>query len=401
MSVARWALGGAVVGAGVMYLVDPFSGRRRRARAHDKALHAAHQAEHAAGMVAHDMAHRSRGLLYEWVARLRSEEQLDDATLEARVRAALGRVCSHPGAVKVVARSGRVRLEGPILASELPRTLARLRRVRGVYVLESALEPHEQAGHHPDLQGGVLRTGDRPELLQHHWAPSTRFLAGLGGTGLVLWGTRRGGMIGQGAAVAGVLLGLRALTNLEVRRLTGVGAGRRAIELHKDITVQAPIEEVFAFWQAMENFPRFMSHIKEVRVGSEGRSHWKVQGPAGLSFEWDAVITRLIPHRVLAWKSVQGALVGNAGVIHFEPMQGGRATRLDIRLSYNPPAGAVGHAFARLLGADPKKEMDDDLLRFKTLLERGRATAHGKTVTREELEPQQASRPEQEEPTRH
>ena len=117
----------------------------------------------------------------------------------------------------------------------------------------------------------------------------------------------------------------------------------------------------------------------------EGRSSWKVRGPAGIIFEWDAVITRIEPGRLLAWKSVEGAMVENAGVIRFEDAGGGK-TRLDIRLSYNPPAGAFGHAFARLLGADPKKQMDDDLLRFKSLMELGKATGH-ETVKRDELVP--------------
>ena len=43
-----------------------------------------------------------------------------------------------------------------------------------------------------------------------------------------------------------------------------------------------------------------------------------------------------------------------------------------MRLSYNPPAGAVGHAIAKAFGADPKSEMDEDLLRMKSLLETGK-----------------------------
>jgi uncharacterized membrane protein len=38
-------------------------------------------------------------------------------------------------------------------------------------------------------------------------------------------------------------------------------------------------------------------------------------------------------------------------------------------MSYNPPGGAVGHAIARLLGRDPKQEMDDDLMRMKAFIE--------------------------------
>jgi uncharacterized membrane protein len=155
--------------------------------------------------------------------------------------------------------------------------------------------------------------------------------------------------------------------------------------------VNAPVEEVFAFWSMMENFPRFMSHVAEVRKLTADVWHWKVRGPAGMTFQWDAVVTRLAPHEVLAWKSVEGAAIENAGIIRFQPE--GQGTRLDIRLSYDPPAGAIGHAFARLLGADPRKQMEDDLLRFKSLMELGR-TPDPALVGRDALPSLNPRRPE-------
>ncbi len=384
MTRAGWALGGVGVGAGIMYWADPRSGRWRRSHARGKALHGLYGAGDALEVVARDMAHRTRGLFFKLRGRLQVED-VDDVTLEARVRSALGRVCSHPGVLQVSCRQGRVALKGPILANEVKPVLAKVRGVRGVQELDDDLESHTAAGNHPFLQGGVSRPGARPELLQHHWSPTARFLAGLGGAGLIGHGLTRSGVLRPVLAGAGLLLGLRSVTNLELKRLTGVGAGRLALSFQKDITVNAPVEEVFAFWQAMNNFPRFMSHVEEVRMLKEGRSHWRVRGPAGIIFEWDAVITRIEPGRVLAWKSVEGAMVENAGIIRFQDMGEGR-TRLDIRLSYNPPVGAIGHAFARLLGADPKRQMDDDLLRLKSLLELGKATGH-ETVKREELVP--------------
>ena len=77
-------------------------------------------------------------------------------------------------------------------------------------------------------------------------------------------------------------------------------------------------------------------------------------------------------------------MIANAGVIRFEPTDDG-GTRVDIRLSYNPPAGALGHLAALLFGDDPKSAMDEDLVRLKSLLEEGKASAPGKKVTREEL----------------
>jgi uncharacterized membrane protein len=378
-----------------MYLADPRSGRWRRAHVQDKAAHLAHEAGDAVEIVARDMRHRARGLVHRVLGRFR-REAVDDATLEARVRSVLGRVCSHPHSVRVWCNQGRVRLEGIILAAEHKKVLQRMRRVPGVRGVQDELAVHEQAGRQPDLQGGMLRPGGRNEFLQRHWSPSARFLGVVGGVGLAVLGFSRRGVPGALLGGAGVLLGLRGLTNLELRRLIGLGAGRLAIGFHKDVLVNAPVEEVFAFWSAMENFPRFMSHVAEVRRLGEDRWHWKVSGPAGTAFQWDAVVTHFAPNELLEWKSVEGALVKNAGSIRFQREAGNR-TRLDIRLTYNPPVGVIGHAFAKLLGADPKRQMDDDLLRFKSLLELGKATGH-ETVTRDQLAPAVLRMPE---PTMH
>ncbi len=390
MKSAWWGVGGMGLGVGLMYWADPRNGRWRRAHLQGRAVHAAHEAGGAVGIVARDLSHRTRGVLHESLQTLRTCP-VDDLTLEERVRAALGRVCSHPGAVRVSAREGVVVLEGSILLDEVKRVVPRIGRVRGVRGVDNRLAPYPEPGGHPDLQGGVPRAGGSWAFIQRHWSPTARLFGTLGGLALTGWGFWQRGLVGTVAGMGGLVLGVRALTNLDTRRLTGVGAGARAITLQKDITVNAPVAEVFAFWSAMQNFPRFMTHVDEVRMGTEGRSHWRVQGPAGMRFEWDAVITKRIPDRLLAWTSVEGTRVKNAGVIHFEPTPRG-GTRVDIRLSYNPPAGAIGHAFAKLLGADPKKQMDDDLLRFKSLLERGKATGH-ETVTREQLVPARASRP--------
>ncbi|MCP3164258.1 SRPBCC family protein [Myxococcus qinghaiensis] len=382
MKAAIWGLGGLGVGVGLMYWTDPRSGRWRRSHLQGKAVHAAHEAGSAAGVVKRDLAQRSRGLFLESIGRFRSET-VDDVTLAERVRSALGRVCSHPGSVKVAARDGVVTLEGSILLDEFKRVVPFIRRVRGVRGVENRLLPFADSARRSELQGGLARGGPSRTFGPAHWSPSARFFGALGALSLASGAIQRRGILGGLLGAGSLVLGLRALSNLDLRRLTGIGVGPRAMTLHKDITVNAPVEEVFAFWDAMQNFPRFMTHVDEIRVDTEGRSHWKVKGPAGLHFEWQAIVTQRVPGKLLAWKSVQGTSVENAGVIHFEPTPKG-GTRVDIRLSYNPPAGAIGHAFARMLGVDPKRQMDDDLLRLKSLLERGKATGR-ETVTRESL----------------
>jgi uncharacterized membrane protein len=74
------------------------------------------------------------------------------------------------------------------------------------------------------------------------------------------------------------------------------------------------------------------------------------------------------PNRVLAWKSLPGTGIDNAGLIRIDSNPNG-STRVDIRFSYNPPMGAVGHAAAALLGADAESQMEADMMRMKNLIE--------------------------------
>ena len=142
---------------------------------------------------------------------------------------------------------------------------------------------------------------------------------------------------------------------------------------------------MYAYFRAMENLPRFMEHVREVQCTADGLYRWRVAGPAGVPVEWVAEVTADVPNEVLAWKTVPGCLVRSAGIVRFTPDRGG--TRLDVRLSYNPPGGALGHAVAHLFGGDPKQQMDDDLLRLKSLLEQGKATGHQGTARKEDVQP--------------
>lgn len=56
-------------------------------------------------------------------------------------------------------------------------------------------------------------------------------------------------------------------------------------------------------------------------------------------------------------------------------------------MSYNPPLGALGDALAHVLGVDPVHLLDEDLMRFKSLIELGKADVHGREVTAEDLSP--------------
>ena len=365
---------GAGVGAGLMYLLDPDRGRRRRALVRDQSVHYLHETADATGTAARDLRHRGVGL----VAKSRRRLQLVPPGGEAladRVRAQLADLTRYPGAIEVEARKGIVTLAGPVLrqeADEVRRVVADLPGVAGV---EDRLEIKEQASDLPpsarEQAQKLAGWQPKPELLQQRWAPGPRLLAGAAGGGLVCYGLARGNRSGLLVGIAGAAVLARAVTNLRLARLTGVGAGRRAVEVQKHLVLDAPVQAVWALWEDYESFPSFMTNVREVRKHQGGRSHWTVTGPLGTRLSWDAEETRRVPNELLAWKSLPGAAVQHAGVVRLEPVASDR-TRVEVTLSYNPVAGAVGHAVVSILGADPRKRLDEDLLRMKTLLEKGR-----------------------------
>lgn len=171
-------LTGAALGASAMYLLDPGRGGRRRALIRDKVVHAAHKTGDAIDATSRDVAYRTQGLAAELRGRF-SRESPPDEVLAERVRAALGRVVSHPHAIDVTANEGCVCLTGPILASEVDELISIVGSIRGVAGVENQLEVHDSPGNTPALQGGRTRPGQRWALLQDSWSPTTKLMVGL------------------------------------------------------------------------------------------------------------------------------------------------------------------------------------------------------------------------------
>jgi uncharacterized membrane protein len=374
---------GVVVGAGAMYLMDPDRGARRRSLLRDRGVHVGHKLGDGLAATARDAKNRTAGVAAELRSRFR-KDQADDEVLHERVRSAIGRVVSHPSAISVIVSQGQVTLVGHVLAHELDTLVQRVGRVRGVEEVHNELEIHSSAEGVPDLQGEGRRREERPELLQENWAPATRLMIGTIGSVMAVTGLRTAGVAGKAISVLGMGLLARAASNLPPSRLVGLGAARRGIEVEKTISVAAPVDQVWELWSNFENFPRFMSHLREVRKIDAKRSHWVADGPAGVPVEWDAIVTDWVPSKFIGWTSVEGSTIDTAGQVRFQPISANE-TQIDVRLSYNPPAGAAGHAVASLLGADPKHAMDDDLVRLKSLIEEGKTRANGEPVHLEEV----------------
>ncbi len=185
----------------------------------------------------------------------------------------------------------------------------------------------------------------------------------------------KAGKVALGAAVLGGLAaGAYALYNAG-KRGTSVGnslAGwlpdGEPVTIRKRRTVRAKASQVYAEWRNLENLPNILSHLKEVKVLDDKRSYWEAKGPAGTTVSWYATITEDEPGRAISWQAEKEAEVPNSGRVTFSESPKGD-TLIEVRLTYQPPAGDVGMAVAKAFGENPAKQIEDDLTNFKFSME--------------------------------
>lgn len=228
-------------------------------------------------------------------------------------------------------------------------------------------------GHYGTRRGDIL--GLESANLPPGAGSSDHTVAIVGGV-LALYGLARRGLLGLAAQTVGAGILWNRMLETGAKAAAGGGERRRTVDIQKTLYVEAPTDEVYQFWTEYENFPLFMSNVREVRDLGGGRSHWVVSGPGGVPIEWDSVLTEQVPGESLAWRSRPGSMLENAGVVRFKAE--GEGTRVDLRFCYHPPAGGAGQAVAELLGADPRAKLNEDLGRLKSLLEgANRSEGHG------------------------
>ena len=174
------------------------------------------------------------------------------------------------------------------------------------------------------------------------------------------------------------VLAVTALDVMCARQLSANGS--QGIHASGTCIVNRSPEEVYTFWRRFENLPRFMRHLESVEDLGGGRSRWRARGPAGMEVQWEATIVADDPGRVITWRSLEGSDVDNAGAVRFESAPGGRGTIVKVNMEYMPIGGALGAAVAKLFGEEPEQQMDDDLRRFKQVMEVGEVVVSEATL---------------------
>lgn len=211
---------------------------------------------------------------------------------------------------------------------------------------------------------GVRRTGtpasDRDALASGLGWLGVGF--GVASLAALMTNRRRAGVAAAAAS------GMAALGALRRRQR---GNGESATAFTHAITINKPVDEVYGFWRNFENFPRFMRHLESVQVIDERRSFWSAKGPAGTTLDWTSEITEDRPNECIAWRSVPGGDVENAGSVRFSPAPGNRGTEVRLEMEAIPPGGRVAEKVAKLFRQSPEQKAQDDLRAFKQLMETG------------------------------
>lgn len=144
----------------------------------------------------------------------------------------------------------------------------------------------------------------------------------------------------------------------------------QGIKVEKSVQIMKPASELYAFWRQLDNLPKFMTHLESVEILDGDKSHWVAKAPFGRTVSWDAEVIADTPNQKIAWRSLESADVPNAGSVTFED-KGDRGTRVKVLLEYNPSAGILGAAIAKIWGEEPNQQVYSDLLRFRALMEAG------------------------------
>ena len=193
----------------------------------------------------------------------------------------------------------------------------------------------------------------------------------VGAGALIVYGLTRRSKAGSAIAATGSMLGFLALKPpIQSPQYTA----------RANFLVNASAGDAYRLWRDFENLPRFMSHLKSVRVLDNQRSEWVANGPMNSSVHWEAEITEDRGNEAISWRSLPGAEIENSGSVRFEPGPQDRGTMVTAEIRYSLPLGPVALGFITSLGQNPEFIVREDLRRFKALVETGEApTTVGQT----------------------
>jgi len=222
-----------------------------------------------------------------------------------------------------------------------------------------------------------------------------RWISAIAGGALLTYGLKAQGTalrVVTGVAAAGLFH--RAITGhcllysaLDINRAenhSGVASVRHGHgnKIEKSVTIDKPTHELYQWWRNLENLQQILPNIKSVQVEGN-QSHWTIEGPGHVTFEWNAEIHVEQEDELIAWRSLENSEVRHAGSVLFKEAPQGRGVEVQVIINYEPPGGTLGSKIAKLIGDHPEAQLEEALTRFKQLMETGEiATTIGQPTGR-------------------
>jgi uncharacterized membrane protein len=131
------------------------------------------------------------------------------------------------------------------------------------------------------------------------------------------------------------------------------------------VTVNAAVHQVYELYTHFNDYPKFMTFVREVTYLDAERSHWVVDVVG--RHEWDARNENWIPDRQIGWRSIDG--LTNSGRVTFQALAPDR-TGLTVAIAYEPPAGLLGSIGEALgVGGTFERRLQHDLDHFAKMVE--------------------------------
>jgi uncharacterized membrane protein len=172
-------------------------------------------------------------------------------------------------------------------------------------------------------------------------------------------------IVGLGAAE---LLRRNFPLHLEVPSLRhgGESAGG-SVKAHAAITVTADPEHVYQFWHDLNNAPKFMSGVEEVRSVSENVAVWRMRTLPGRSLSWVGETTDDIPGQQISWRIIGSGVVSGSSDARFTKGLLPGTTEVTVRQEMQLPVSGA-HWISRTL---LRRRLQESLRRLKQLIETG------------------------------
>ena len=144
----------------------------------------------------------------------------------------------------------------------------------------------------------------------------------------------------------------------------------RTLNIKVSMVVNKPREEVYTMWRNLSNLPLFMKHLQRVEEQDELFSNWVMEIPGHIgTLQWHAEIVKERFGEMIAWQSLPGSSVDNAGKVGFRDSLGGQGTTVDVVLTYHAPLGRAGEQVARLFTPVFKRVIEEEIKGFKNFVE--------------------------------